>query len=103
MWSSGSGATVRPCSCEDEAQLEEAVAEPAELLGQRDPEQVRLRELGPGLAVEPVLAVVELAQVRERHAVAQDLLGQALELLLLFGEGEVHESSLPPTGVSRAC
>ena len=57
---------------------------------ERDAEQVRLGELAPGVAVVPVVGEVARLQVRERHAVVEDLPGEALQLLLLFGECEVH-------------
>ena len=73
-----------------EAQIEEAEAEPAGRLRERDAEQVRLGELGPRVPVVPLLGEVARLQVREAHPVLEDLSGQALQLFLRFGECEVH-------------
>ena len=92
--SSGSGATVRPCSWRIRHSSRKPKPRPPTTLGQRDAEQVRLGELGPRVAVEPVRRCRRArAGAPSVHAVGEDLAGQALELVLLFGEGEVHRRS----------
>src|SRR5262249_56210523 len=75
------------------AQSHEAEAAAADVLGQRDPEQSRLGELAPRVAVEALAAGLDLLQVLVRLAVGEDLVGEAARRLLLLGECEVHLSS----------
>src|SRR5262249_23340456 len=72
------------------AKVEEAEAEPARRLRQRDPEQVRLRELLPRGQVVPVVGAIALLQVLEARAIFEDPRREAAQLLLFLGKGEVH-------------
>ena len=67
---------------QEHAEVEEAEAEPAGRLGQRDAEQVRLRELGPRVAVVPVVGAVAFLQVLEPGAVLEDPRREPAQLLL---------------------
>src|SRR5207245_2293445 len=87
---------VPPDLPQEHAEVEEAEAEPAGRLGRRDAEQVRLRELGPGGAVIPVVGTVALLQMLEPGAVLEDPRREPMQLLLRLGEGKVHVVAPPP-------
>src|SRR6185312_4838069 len=73
-----------------ELDLAEALA--AVLLGDRDPGPAELAELGPeGVVVRPGLGV--LAHLRGARASRQQLAGGALDLALVVGQAEVHQTA----------
>ncbi len=66
------------------AQVDEAEAEPARRLGQRDPNDVRLRELAPDVEVVPVVGAVAGLEVLQVHPVVEDARRQPGQLFLCF-------------------
>ena len=75
-------------------QLEEAVAAAADVLGQRDSEQVGGREFAPERSVVAHVAGFELGEVLGCGAVLEELARDLGDRLLFFGEGEVHVRGL---------
>ena len=71
---------------EETAQGHEPEAAPACVLRQRDPEQARLRQLRPRVAIESLAAGLELLEVLVRLAVGQDLAGEVARRLLLLAQ-----------------
>ena len=65
--STGTGATRRPCCLEHEADLDEPEPAAAVGLGQRDAEQAGVGELLPELAVDAVLAGLDLLHPLDGH------------------------------------
>ena len=100
----GTGATVRPCSSSSRHSSRKPKPPPP------TPRAARCRAGRPWRA-RPTCrgrtsrrSSSSSLQVLERHAVARICVARSLDLLLLFGEGEVHGASrLPTAGASRAC
>ena len=92
---------------EHEGGLQDAEAAAADILGEGDPDQSRLGQLGPQVAVEPLGRGLDLLQALVGDLVAQDLGGQLLDLLLLLAEREVHYKLLgilrPKTAMRSRC
>ena len=82
-----------PHLCEKQCQLEEAVAAAADVLGQRDSEEVGGREFAPERSVVAHVAGFELGQVFGRGPVFEELARDLGDRLLFFGEREVHVSA----------
>ncbi len=81
---------MRPICSSTERGLEEAVAPAALRLGERDAEHARVGELRPQLAVEVLVAALDLLQTLVGELTLEDLRGQTLQVLLFLREGEVH-------------
>ena len=75
---------------EHDRRLEEPVPAAAVRLGEGDAEQAGLGELRPQLAVEVVLTGLDLLEALVGDLGVEDLLGEALQVLLLLVEGKVH-------------
>src|SRR5262249_21895491 len=58
--------------------------------GNRDAEQIGLRELAPGDRIEPLAARLERLQAVVRDVIVQDRAGELAQRLLLGGKAEVH-------------
>src|SRR5262249_14406223 len=78
---------------EHDARLEEAEAAAAHRLGHRDADDAGLRERLPQVAVEAVVLGDDLLRALERGGVGEDLGREVAEILLVGGEGEVHQRS----------
>src|SRR5262249_24002678 len=78
---------------EDDARLEEAEPGTTHRLRQGDADDPGIGERGPQVAVEAVAVGDDLLRAFERGVVAQDLGRELAEILLVGGEGEVHQRS----------
>src|SRR5262249_6792233 len=75
---------------EKQRQLDEALAAPTDVLGQRDSEEIGCSELTPQCSVVTHLTGFELGEVFGGGPVLEQLTRDFRYRLLLFGEGEVH-------------
>ena len=106
MAHSGTGATERPWASRTRARLDHAEAAAAVGLGNGQPEQVGLGQLGPQLAVEAVLAGLHLLDPLGGAQPGEQAIGGLLDGPLLLVEGEVHQLFLVslvagPSGAGR--
>jgi hypothetical protein len=79
-----------PLLLQHQAQLDEPEAAAADVLGQAQAEQVRVGELPPQLAVEPVSRALDLLDAIHGGMTAEDLLGERFDDQLLVVQVEVH-------------
>ncbi len=75
---------------EHERELGEPEAAAADVLGQRDAEQVRVRERLPEVSVDAVVARLDGLDPLDRDRALEDLLRQVANGLLLLAQPEVH-------------
>jgi hypothetical protein len=90
-----------PHLLEQQAELQEAHLHAAQRLGDGQAEQVRLGELRPELAVEPVALGLQFLQALDVQLLLEDLAGELAEHRLLFAEVEVHRVAASPTSPGR--
>ena len=79
---------------EHEAELEHAEPAAADVVGQAQPEEVRVGELRPQRTVDALVARLDGLHALHRGGALEDLLGEVARRLLLVAEREVHVS--PP-------
>src|SRR5205085_8009380 len=79
---------------EQEGDLDEPEPAAADVLRERDAEQVGLGQLGPRAPVEALLAGLDLLQAVLGDLALEDLVGEVADGLLLFAEREVHVPSI---------
>ena len=86
---------------EEDREPRETHVAPAVLLGEGDTQQVRLRERAPGLAIDALLAGLDLPESILGDVIREDLVGEFAERLLVFAVREIQSGS--PSPCSGAC
>ena len=76
---------------EQQAQLDDPVTAPADVLGQCDAQQVGIGQLRPQGPVDPVGSSLDLLHPLGRGLIGEDPRRQVGDRLLILGKGEVHQ------------